>query len=81
MAIENSVSNDFLSTFIDSINVFDCHLSSVVLTWCLCGRNMLLIFFSATYFNVLLYYLFLSFQAVVVISYHINCLLASVVCW
>ena len=26
MAIENSVSNNFLSTFIDSINVFDCHL-------------------------------------------------------
>ena len=29
MAIENSVSNDFLSTFIDSINIFDCRLSGV----------------------------------------------------
>ena len=25
MAIENSVSNNYLSTFVDSINVFDCH--------------------------------------------------------
>ena len=32
MAIENSVSNDFLSKFIDSIDVFDCHLPSVLLT-------------------------------------------------
>ena len=31
MAIKNSVSNDFCSTFVDSINVFDCHLSSVYL--------------------------------------------------
>ena len=29
MTIENSVSNDFASTFVDSINVFDCSLSSV----------------------------------------------------
>ena len=29
MAIENSVSNDFLSTFIDSIDVFDCRLPGV----------------------------------------------------
>ena len=26
MAIENSVPNDFLSTFVDSIDVFDCPL-------------------------------------------------------
>ena len=32
MAIENSVSNDFLSMFVDSINVFDCRLSSVFMT-------------------------------------------------
>ena len=32
MAIKHSVSNDFLSTFVDdySINIFDCRLSSVV---------------------------------------------------
>ena len=30
MAIESSVSNDFLSTFVDSINIFDCRLSSVI---------------------------------------------------
>ena len=30
MAIENTVSNNFLSTFVDSINVFDCRLSGVV---------------------------------------------------
>ena len=29
MTIENSVSNDVLSTFIDSVNVFDCRLSGV----------------------------------------------------
>ena len=29
MAIENSVSNVFLFTFVDSINVFGCHLSGV----------------------------------------------------
>ena len=29
MTIENPVSNDFLSTFVASINVFDCHLSGV----------------------------------------------------
>ena len=31
MAIENSVSNDFLSSFVDSINVFDCRLPGVIL--------------------------------------------------
>ena len=30
MTIKNSVSNDFLSTFVDSIDVFDCRLSDVV---------------------------------------------------
>ena len=29
MTIENSVSNDFLSTFVDSIDVFDCRLPGV----------------------------------------------------
>ena len=29
MAIKNSVSNDLISTFVDSINVFDCRLSEV----------------------------------------------------
>ena len=29
MAIENSVSNYFWSTFVDNIDVFDCHQSSV----------------------------------------------------
>ena len=29
MAIENSVSNDFWSTIVDSIDVFDCRLSGV----------------------------------------------------
>ena len=29
MAIKNSVSNDFWSTVVDSINVFDCRLSDV----------------------------------------------------
>ena len=29
MAIKNSVFNDFLSTFVDSINIFDCRLSGV----------------------------------------------------
>ena len=32
MAIENSVSNDFLSTFFDIINVFDCPLPCVECT-------------------------------------------------
>ena len=36
MAIKNSVSNDFGSTFIDSINIFDCHLSGVYLV---CSNN------------------------------------------
>ena len=31
MEIENSVSNDFSSTFVDSMNVFDCRLSGVIL--------------------------------------------------
>ena len=30
MAIENSVSNDFLSSFVDIFNVIDCPLSGVV---------------------------------------------------
>ena len=30
MAIEKSVSNDFLSTFFDSINIFDCSLPGVI---------------------------------------------------
>ena len=29
MAMKNSVSKDFCSMFVDSINVFDCHLSGV----------------------------------------------------
>ena len=29
MAIENTVSIDFLSTFLDSIGIFDCHLPGV----------------------------------------------------
>ena len=29
MSIKNSVSNNFLSTFVDSINIFDCYLSGV----------------------------------------------------
>ena len=31
MAIESSVSNNFLSKFLDSIGVFDCRLPSVVI--------------------------------------------------
>ena len=31
MAIENSVSNDFLSTLLDSIGIFDCRLPGVIL--------------------------------------------------
>ena len=30
MAIKNSVSNDILSTFGDSMNIFDCLLSGVI---------------------------------------------------
>ena len=30
MAIENTVSSDFLSTLINSNNIFDCHLFGVV---------------------------------------------------
>ena len=33
MAIKNSVSNDFLSTFVDSINVLDCRLPGVMQEW------------------------------------------------
>ena len=32
MEIENYVSNDFLSAFVDSINVFDCRLPGVIMT-------------------------------------------------
>ena len=31
MAIENSVSNEFCSTFVDNINVFDCCLSGEIM--------------------------------------------------
>ena len=31
MAIENAFSIDFLSTFLNSIDVFDCHLPGVIL--------------------------------------------------
>ena len=31
MTIDNSVSNEFCSTFVDSINVFDCCLSGVIM--------------------------------------------------
>ena len=34
MAIESSVSNDFLSMFVHSINIFNCRLSSVVFNYC-----------------------------------------------
>ena len=30
MAIENYVSNDFLTTFVGSINVFDCRLPGAI---------------------------------------------------
>ena len=33
MAIKNYVSKDFLSAFVDSINVFDCRLPVVVLVY------------------------------------------------
>ena len=33
MAIINSVSNDFLSMFLDSIGVFDCCLPGVLLSY------------------------------------------------
>ena len=32
MAVENSVSNDFLSTFVDGIDVFDCRLPGCRIT-------------------------------------------------
>ena len=32
MAIEKSVSNEFLFTFVDSINVFDCRLPGVIMS-------------------------------------------------
>ena len=31
MAIENSLSIDFLSTFVDNIDIFDCHLPGVMI--------------------------------------------------
>ena len=31
MAIENSVSNNFLSMFVDRINIFDCRLPGMVI--------------------------------------------------
>ena len=35
MAIKNTVSIDFLSTFLDSIRIFDCHLPGVYSRdWC-----------------------------------------------
>ena len=37
MSIKNSVSNDFLSTFVDSINIFDCHLTGVKLFSAYCA--------------------------------------------
>ena len=33
MAIKNSVSNDLRSTFLDSINIFDCRLSEVFIKY------------------------------------------------
>ena len=33
MEIKNSVSNDFRSTFVDSINVFDCCLYDVIILY------------------------------------------------
>ena len=39
IAIENYVSNKFWSTFVDSINVFDCRLYGVFV--CLCEQRML----------------------------------------
>ena len=32
MAIRTIVCNDFLSTFVDSINIFDCRLSGVIVS-------------------------------------------------
>ena len=51
MAIKNSVPNNFLSTFVDSINVFDSHLSGVNMlmsflpesTWGQCQRSTLIL--------------------------------------
>ena len=44
--MENSVSNNFLSTFVDTINIFDCRLSSVcMLGNFLCYCLALLTFF------------------------------------
>ena len=39
--VENSVSNDFCSTFVDSISVFDFHLSGVLVQVCKFGRQCL----------------------------------------
>ena len=33
MAIKNTVSNDFGSTFVDNLNLFDCRLSSVFIKY------------------------------------------------
>ena len=38
MAIKNSVCNDFLSTFVDSINI-DCRLSLVFPVWVIFGSG------------------------------------------
>ena len=48
MAIENTVSSDFLSTFVDSINVFDCHLTGVVNTTVLFMRKYELLWVSSS---------------------------------
>ena len=40
MAIKNSASKDFLSTFVDSINVFYCLLSSVCNVTVLTGHEV-----------------------------------------
>ena len=37
MAIENSISNDFLSTLVDSINILDNRLPGVVKAWSNCS--------------------------------------------
>ena len=39
MEIENSVSNDFLSSFVDSFYVFDSCLSGVILHYTLCSLD------------------------------------------
>ena len=44
MAIENSVINYFRSMFVDSITVFDCHLSGVVQPGTKFGVKVCLVF-------------------------------------